>query len=217
MQISKVTGGLLEVNCYFLTEEKTGQTAVIDPGFVSESLEQEILKVGKENITTILLTHGHFDHITGVNHVRELTGAKVYLPQEDQAFPANPALNLCAMMTSEPTRSFPVERLLKDGDTICLGDLTIQVIHTPGHTAGSCCYLVQDALFTGDTLMAGSVGRTDFPTGSYPQILNSMKKLYQLPGDYRVFPGHGGNTTMQREREENPYLRIGNSSYGFDD
>ena len=207
MKIDRFSGGSLGTNCYFLTDEETGQIAVIDPGFVSGRMERYLAQAGASNVVLCLLTHGHFDHIGGVDRLRELTEAKICLPRGDAAFPADPALNLGSMLAPGTDCRFRPDRLLDDGDTVRLGNLSIRTLHTPGHTAGSSSFVAGDALFSGDTLMEGSVGRTDFPTGSWGQMTSSLKKLAALSGNYRVYPGHGESTTLEEEKKFNPFLK----------
>ncbi|HEX3038314.1 MAG TPA: MBL fold metallo-hydrolase [Oscillospiraceae bacterium] len=207
MKITAIEGGMLPTNCYLLSDDATGKTAVIDPGFDSPELENAIQSVGDGNVSAILLTHGHFDHILGVNKVKSLTNAPVYIYSDDALFPSDNSLNLVDLFSSSKLEPFTVDVALNDGDTIKVGNLRIKVIHTPGHTAGGCCYCVEDAIFTGDTLMKCSAGRTDFPTGSYSQILSSLEKLKNLKGDYHLYPGHGEESTLEFERTNNPFLR----------
>lgn len=209
MKVTRITGGPLPTNCYLLTDDVTGKTAVIDPGFDNVELTGAVLAAGAENVTAILLTHGHFDHIMGVASIKRITHAKVYIYSDDMMFPTDNSLNLSSMMMPAPTGTFTADATLNDGDVIELGSLSIRVMHTPGHTIGSCCYLVENAIFTGDTLMKGSCGRTDFPTGSYPQMADSLQKLRNLEGDYHIYPGHEGETTLEYERKNNPFM--GNS------
>ncbi|NLJ31691.1 MAG: MBL fold metallo-hydrolase [Clostridiales bacterium] len=214
MKVTKISGGPLPTNCYLLKDEETGACAVIDPGFESRELTDAILAEGVKNVRLILLTHGHFDHIMGVNAVKDLTGAKICIHSDDLLFLRDDALNLSSMIPV-PVKPFSADTVLNDGDVIPLGSLKIRVMHTPGHTIGSCCYLVGDAAFTGDTLMKCTCGRTDFPTGNYPQMLESLQRLKHLEGDYHIYPGHEGESTLEYERKNNPYM--GNNANDFID
>ena len=204
MQITNITGGPLPTNCYFLKDDETGASAVVDPGFESEELSELVRKDGR--VEKILLTHGHFDHISGVAKLQRETGAKVYLYTDELLFVTDSTLNLGGAFFESSVKPFRVDVPLNDGDTVQLGSLEIQVLHTPGHTVGGCCYLVGDALFSGDTLMELSCGRTDFPTGNSSQMQSSLCRLGALRGDYRVFPGHGPSTTLEYERRNNSFL-----------
>lgn len=207
MKIKAISGGVLPTNCYLLTDEETGMTAVIDPGFDSPELTEAIRSVGPGKVSAVLLTHGHFDHVLGVHTVKSLTNAPVYLHTEDSLFPDDPSLNMVDTFFSLQMPPFSVDVLLNDGDTVEIGNLKVKVLHTPGHTIGGCCFCVEDAIFTGDTLMKRSAGRTDLPTGSYPQMVSSLKKLKNLMGDYHLYPGHGEQSTLNYERKNNPFLR----------
>lgn len=211
MRITRIAGGLLPTNCYLLTDVETGATAVIDPGFENAELTKAVTDIGVENIKAILLTHGHFDHIMGAPKLKKLTNAPIYIHFEDMMFTSDHSLNLSGIVVSEKVETFTADVPLNDGEQIELGNLIIRVMHTPGHTIGSCCYIVEDAIFTGDTLMKCSCGRTDFPTGSYPQMLDSLKRLRNLEGDYHIYPGHESETTLEYERKHNPYM--GNAAY----
>lgn len=209
MKVTRIPGGPLPTNCYLLTEEQTGLTAVIDPGFESEELTESVLAAGEGKVPMILLTHAHFDHITGVAKLKKLTGAKVYLHSEELMFVSDSTLNGSGIFYGAEVPEFRIDVPMSDGDEIGLGSLAIRVLHTPGHTAGGCCFLVGDSLFTGDTLMKLSCGRTDFPTGNNRQMRDSLQKLAKLPGDYRVYPGHGPESTLDYERKNNSFLLIG--------
>lgn len=206
MKITKIIGGPLPTNCYLLTDEETGATAVIDPGFESEELSEAVQNNG--NVQAILLTHGHFDHISGVQKIQKFTGAKIYLYSDEILFVKDDTLNLASAFFGSEVPPFRVDVPLNDNDTIQLGNLSIRVLHTPGHTVGGCCFIVEDVIFSGDTLMKLSCGRTDCPTGSYSQILDSLRKLSGLKGNFHVYPGHGSATTLNRERQNNTYMGI---------
>ena len=199
MKVKVMPVGPIGTNCYILEDEQAQVAAIIDPG---DEAERILSVMGEENVTVeyILLTHGHYDHTTAVPALHKAyPQAKIYIHQAD----ANGA----------GSRLFPlagqVEGLLSydEGDTLSLGGLTIEVLHTPGHSKGSVTLKVGDVLFTGDTLFAGDCGRTDLSGGSYEEILVSLKRLGELDGNFHVCPGHGGTSTMDQERRGNPYLR----------
>ena len=199
MKVKVMQVGPIGTNCYILEDEQAHVAAVIDPGDEAERILSVLSDEGVQ-VEYILLTHGHYDHTTAVPElIRALPQAEVYIHQAD----ANGA----------GSRLFPlagqVDGLLTydEGDTLSLGSLTIEVLHTPGHSKGSVTLKVGDVLFTGDTLFAGSCGRTDLSGGSYEEILDSLKRLGQLEGNFHVLPGHEGTSTLDQERRFNPYLR----------
>ena len=196
MKVRIMQVGPIGTNCYILEEDK--KIAVIDPG---DDITDSLLRFcvdGDYDLQAVFLTHGHYDHVGGVGALRQaFPGVAVYLQAED-------AEKDDQLM---PTAGLGPLTLWRDGDVVPLGALQVEVLHTPGHTRGSVCLRCRDALFSGDTLFAGSMGRTDFPGGSDEQMMVSLKQLGELEGDFRVFPGHGEFNTLQREREENPYLR----------
>ena len=197
-----ITDGMLAENCYLLLDEASGEAAVIDPGFVNDRLLGEIAKY---KVRWILLTHGHFDHIEGVDRLRALTGAPSAAFRTEGAFATDPAQNGSLLMFGRPI-ACTVDRLLEDGETIHVGAVPVQVLHTPGHTAGGCCYVTPEAVFTGDTLMGYSVGRCDLPTGDEAALAVSLQKLAALPGDPAICGGHGPVTRLSEEKRRNPYL-----------
>lgn len=197
-----ITDGMLAENCYLLLDEASGEAAVIDPGFVNDRLLGEIAKY---KVRWILLTHGHFDHIEGVDRLRALTGAPSAAFRTEGAFAADPAQNGSLLMFGRPI-ACTVDRLLEDGETIHVGAVPVQVLHTPGHTAGGCCYVTPEAVFTGDTLMGYSVGRCDLPTGDEAALAVSLQKLAALPGDPAICGGHGPVTRLSEEKRRNPNL-----------
>ena len=203
MNIQTIPVGPIGTNCYLVTDEKTKKTVIIDPGAKSARLKRAMEETGVENIAAVLLTHGHFDHVMGLPMVKELTGAPVYIHEADAVFlePGGPNHRF---FRSDPAGK--PDRLLREGDTIECGALVFSVLSTPGHTPGGCCYLCEDVIFSGDTLFYRETGRADFPYSDYEEELRSLEKLRALPGDYTVFPGHGRSTTLQEEREKNPYM-----------
>ncbi len=204
MKIVMMPVGMLEVNCCIVASEQ-GNAAVIDPGGeagrILDYLESNGLTVKK-----ILLTHGHFDHIGGVKALKDATDAELCIHEADASMLTDAARNMSAVFGT-PYAPVAADRLLRDGDSVALDELCFQVIHTPGHTPGSVSYLTGETLFSGDTLFRESIGRTDFPGGDSHEIMESLKKLRGLPGDYTVLSGHGEKTTLSWEREHNPYLR----------
>ena len=194
--------GSLENNCYLITDEKSGLSALVDCTEDSGKMRDFI---GSARLEYILLTHGHYDHITGVRGISELTGAKVVISNEDAPMLSSTRLSLAAFCGGSH-QSCKADILVSDRWEILLGESVIKVISTPGHTKGGVCYLCDDKLFTGDTLFFCSCGRTDFPGGSVAEMLESLKKLSALEGDYNVYPGHDRQTTLDFERKNNPYL-----------
>ena len=159
-------------------------------------------------VEVILLTHGHFDHIGGAAELKKASGAKVYALTEEKKICRTPELNLSAQMP--PVVTIEADEWLTDGQTVETAGISFQVIATPGHTVGGCCYYCKEGgfLFSGDTLFEESVGRTDFPTGSMSSLVRSVKeKLFVLPEDTNVYPGHGDITTIGREKQYNPYCQ----------
>ncbi len=205
-EIKHLVLGPLETNCYFLRDTETGDVLVVDPAWYEPALEQEAEAVGAERIKGILLTHCHFDHMMGVSRLQKKTGAPVFLPAQESHFPADPTLTL-AYMVPGGMEPFETSGLVSEGKPLTAGSLTLRPIHTPGHTIGSHCFLIDDILIAGDTLFCGSVGRTDHPTGNTAMIMQSVRRLAALPGGTRVYPGHGPETTIERERRYNPYLQ----------
>lgn len=198
---------VMGTNCYVITDRATGATAVVDPGAVSEKLTEILKSMGNENIKYILLTHGHFDHMGAAEEYARVFDAKIVISEADEPFLSDDSLNLGSMAAS-PVKPFGADIKLTDGDTVELGDTTLRFMLTPGHTQGSGCYISEEdkIIFSGDTLFCGSMGRTDFPTGDLWVMMKSLRRLRDLEGDYRVYPGHDCSTTLGYEREHNMYL-----------
>lgn len=206
MKVQKFTGGILETNCYLITDEATGKMAILDPGAVLPELDEAIETGGRENVEYILLTHGHFDHIGAAEHYKNVTRASIVIGEEDAAFTQDNELSLGMLYSSYGIKPFQADKKVKNGERFLLGKTKFLVLHTPGHTRGSCSYVTDGVIFTGDLLMYMSIGRTDFPTGDYEQMKDSLQSIASLAGDYRIYPGHGECTTLEQERERNPYL-----------
>lgn len=206
MKVEKFLTGIISTNCYLSINENTKQAVIIDPAAcpkkIFDFIEEEGLK-----IEAILLTHGHFDHIMGIDGFLERFSVPVYVHEDDERVMNDPRLNQSSIYTAGYT--FAGAQYLRDRQTLDLAGYTFEVIHTPGHTWGGCCYYIQseNILFSGDTLFQCSVGRTDFETSSTSDLISSIReKLMKLPDETIVYPGHMGATTIGYERENNPYI-----------
>lgn len=203
MQICTVPVGPLETNCYLVWEEKEN-AVLIDPGAEPDRILEAVIENGVTP-TTLLLTHAHFDHIGAVALLKQRYDLKVVIEADDEELLADPIKNQSATFgLAQP--SFSADRVVVDGDLVAAGSLTFEVLHTPGHSKGSCVYLCENAMFSGDTLFWNSVGRTDFYGGDSNALRQSLKRLAALEGDYTVYPGHGPETTLEDERRSNPFL-----------
>ncbi|MDO4321528.1 MAG: MBL fold metallo-hydrolase [Lachnospiraceae bacterium] len=205
LQIETMVLGMMATNCYLALNKETKRLFIIDPAAEPERIISKIDALGAEP-EAILLTHGHFDHIGAADALRDRYGIPVCALDEEQEICENPENNLSMMCG----RSFTVkaDRFFHDGETIELAGMQIRVLHTPGHTSGGACYYIpqEDVLFSGDTLFCGSVGRTDFPTGSMSSLRDSIHtRLFTLPEDTLVFPGHEESTDIGYEKRYNPY------------
>lgn len=203
----RIPVGMMDSNCYLVGCEETKEGAVIDPGADPKKILKKIDELGLK-IKYIILTHGHVDHVGGLAAVQEATNAKVLIHSEDASMLTDSRRNLSLYVG--PGLTFKkADQLLEDGDKIKVGNITLDVIHTPGHTRGGISLKCDpDILVTGDTLFAGSVGRSDFPGGSHSQLITSIKsRLLGFPPETRVFPGHGPESTIAQEKRYNPFLR----------
>ena len=206
MKVEKFVTGIISTNCYLVINEDTKQAVVIDPAACPSYLMSHIKSEGLK-IEAILLTHGHFDHIMGIDGFLSEFDVPVYVHEEDADAMEDPVLNQSSTYTSGYT--FGKARYLRDRQTLELAGYTFQVIHTPGHTKGGGCYYVasEGVLFSGDTLFQNSVGRTDFVNSSTSDLVHSVReKLFLLPDDTMVYPGHMGETKIGHEKKYNPYV-----------
>lgn len=197
--------GPLQVNCYILADEKTKEAVVIDPGDDAEDILRLIREKGLK-VRYLVNTHAHFDHVGANRQLKEATGAELLLHEKD-AVVLTSSPKQAAIFNMKTIASPPADKYLRQGDVINAGEVSLKVLHTPGHTPGGISLAEQGMVFTGDALFAGSIGRTDFPGGDMMTLLGSIKQnLLSLPDETRVFPGHGPDTTIGDERRENPFL-----------
>jgi glyoxylase-like metal-dependent hydrolase (beta-lactamase superfamily II) len=212
MRINHYVVGMVQTNCYIVINDETKECFIIDPGASGKQLAE---KIKQDNLipVAVLLTHGHFDHAGGVDDLAKEFDIKIYAHEAEEDTLHDPQKNVSWMVGAK--ESYDADVFLKDSEIVNLAGFDIKVLHTPGHTEGGCCYFIAEdnVVFTGDTLFAQSVGRTDFPGGSMSQIVRSIKENLltlnesgNLETDIMVYPGHNDPTTIETERMENPYL-----------
>ncbi|MEK7366613.1 MAG: MBL fold metallo-hydrolase [candidate division NC10 bacterium] len=205
MKVHAFTVGPLQSNSYLLADEVTREAALFDPGMESEPVA-DVLARERLTVTAIINTHGHFDHVFGNAYFKAKTGAPLLMHRAD--------LDLVKRLEEQSlyfgfraTPSPPPDRFLEEGDEVRVGGIRLRVLHTPGHSPGGICLVTDGTAFVGDTLFAGSIGRTDLPGGSAETLLTSIReKLLTLPDDTVIYPGHGPATTIGHERRHNPFL-----------
>ncbi len=195
--------GTIGTNCYLVYDNQQKRGVLIDCDGNTDEL-YDYLDQNEVYLTHVLLTHGHADHIGAVEKVRRDFQVTVICAKAELSVLANPEHNYSSFMGGAFT--ITADRVVEDGDLIAIGFLTFKVIATPGHTKGSICFLIENSLFTGDTLFQGSCGRTDLPTGSFEVLKNSLQKLANLSENYDIYAGHGPASTLDIEKASNPYL-----------
>lgn len=207
MTVESLALGPVSANTYIVTDDKSGKTAVIDCG---ECTAELLERLRDKDVEYILLTHGHADHILGVYDLKQaFPNAKIVIHKDDADCLTNEMLSIAFSIAPHTQKNIEPDITVDEGDEIELGTLRFAVMHTPGHTKGSVCYYVESerTLFTGDTLFCLTVGRTDLFGGSDEEMYTSIKRLYEMPGEYVVYPGHNRATTMEYERKRNRYMR----------
>ena len=210
MYFRQITSGSLEEHLYLLGADGTKEAIVIDPGEAEPALDA--LQRDGKTCVAVLLTHGHFDHIGGVRALKDEFGAKVYIHEADAGMLKSNRMSL-AVLTGQLGNPVEPDVLLAGGEQLSLAGLTLDVIHTPGHTKGGVCYALKSErkLFVGDTLFLEGSGRTDFPGGDEKELYHSIKdRLFPLNGDFDVYCGHEEDTTLDHERNNNPFIEMGN-------
>jgi len=195
--------GSLANNCCLIVDDATNKSALVD---CTEYSQKMLDLIGDTDLEYILLTHGHYDHITGAKQIKEQFGCKIAVSQQDAPMLTSARHSLAVFMGGEQNNCEP-DIIINDGDIITLGETEIKVISTPGHTKGSVCFIAGDSLFSGDTLFKMSCGRTDFPGGSWEEMQQSLKKLSELDGDMKVYTGHDSITSLDFERKNNIYMK----------
>lgn len=209
MRIVKIPSVGYESNCWLLIDEASGEYAMIDPSSSPTVIDEKIkdLELNVQKFKYAFLTHGHFDHMYSVDYVREKYGCKLCIHEKDALSLTDSYKNANKLFFNEDLLFNPADVLINDGDKLELGDLQIEVIHTPGHTEGCVCYLVENALICGDTIFDRSVGRTDLPGGNTKVLCDSLRKIKAMDDEITLYPGHGSITTIKEQIQSNPYLK----------
>lgn len=206
MKVARINAGEFGSNCWLVFDENSGDGVIIDPS-PEISIILNALESRKVNVKYILLTHGHFDHMTSVDTLREATGAPLCVHEKDAECLVNSNLNAYRKFMADDLVFRPADVLLKEGDELLFGNLKLSLMHTPGHSEGSVCYFIEDAMFTGDTLFDGSIGRSDLEGSDTFKLIQSLKRIASIEKEYTVYSGHGSVTTLEKQKKYNVYLK----------
>ena len=205
--LHRMAQGSFEANCYILQDDATGDALIVDCAVYTEAFGEALRGLGITGLRYILLTHGHFDHVCGAKPLQDAFGGKICIHPGDAAALSDPQKSLSAQMAGYVQVPCEADILVEEGSRLPFGGGEITVMHTPGHSPGSVCYLYNDLMFSGDTLFYLSMGRTDLPGGSTKQLFASLRRIGQMPGEYVILPGHGDQTALSYEKRYNRYLR----------
>ncbi|MCQ2520106.1 MAG: MBL fold metallo-hydrolase [Lachnospiraceae bacterium] len=206
IKIGRIPLGMYQTNCYFVYREDLREAVIFDPADSGDYIYKALTDKGF-SIKAIALTHGHFDHIFGVKKLKAAAECKVYALDKEEKLLGDMNLNV-SVSVGRPVVVEP-DILLRDNEEFSVAGITFKTLSTPGHTAGSACYYIEEAgyLIAGDTLFSGSIGRSDLPTGNGPELIESIEnRIFTLPGETKVYPGHGDTTTVEFEKENNPFF-----------
>ena len=207
MNIITIPNGTLQVNCYIVETEHAA--VVIDPGYMERQLSSYVAE-NPDKIKFIMLTHRHFDHLAAANALKRMTGAKIVINELDEGGLYSDLLSLGSMAGGFYNKADPdahADIYVDEGDTVTAADMVFKVLYTPGHSEGGICFLIDNILFSGDTLFKGSIGRTDFPSSNMAEMRQSLDRLCTLPDETVVYPGHGEATTVGYEKSTNMFLK----------
>lgn len=203
MNLKTVTTSSMDENIYLISSQKGA--IIIDPGEMNNEIK-DFISENADKEFAILLTHNHFDHIMGANEARNLSKGKIFICEADAEGLHDSSMNLSERFCVV-CEDFEADVFLNDGEEFAVGDISVKVIHTPGHSEGSVCYIIGDRMFSGDTLFRLSVGRTDFAGSDRNKQISSLRRLYSIDGEYEIYPGHGAATRLSFEKQYNPYMK----------